>query len=557
MRSLITCKKSSLRFAFRRESSGGRRGLNDNRPIKPLSFMASSPIRPFDFSKHSTPDLSARPLTPAPSLREYIRGAWPVIEPATPFIGGFHVDAIADHLEAITRGELRNLIINIPPRHSKSSLVSVLWPTWEWIDAPWLRWLFVSYAQPLSTRDSVKRRRLIESDWYRARWGDRFRLTDDQNQKIRFENDRTGLMIATSVGGVGTGEGGTRRVIDDPHSAEDVESDTKRQNTLDWWDGTMATRADQPGTSATVIVMQRLHERDLTGHVLELAKAGGEAYEHLVLPAEYEPRVTVCLAQSERPLTHDDRTEEGQLLSPERFDRPALERLKVTLGDRTAGQLQQRPAPAGGAVYRREWYAEGLNRYRVAVHLSTPTQTVGRWISLDTAMKDGEANDYTGAAIFDLRADYRLRLREVWNERLQFHDLLAMIRDEARRWDYDGKLSGVIIEDKNSGTSAGQTLSAAADDRLSGLIEMFMPSGSKVYRARQAAQWCALSCVELPEPSAEAPWLTAFAGPEPGGKLFKFPTVEHDDDIDAFSQGIIFLEPFLAEGYRARGGAAA
>src|SRR5688572_24031655 len=158
------------------------------------------------------------------SLREFICQAWPTVEPATEFVPGWHLDAICDHLEAVTRGGLRNLVINIPPRHMKSLAVSVFWPCWEWITLPERRWLFSSYAASLSIRDSLKCRRLIESPWYRANWGDRFQLTSDQNAKQRFENNKSGYRLATSVGGTATGEGGDRIVVDDPHNVNEAES---------------------------------------------------------------------------------------------------------------------------------------------------------------------------------------------------------------------------------------------------------------------------------------------------------------------------------------------
>src|ERR1700730_12559981 len=123
------------------------------------------------------------------NLRDFVRSAWHVVEPNTLFMDGWHIDAIADHLEAITRGKIRNLLINVPPRHMKSLLVSVFWPCWEWLRCPQRRWLFSSYGASLSIRDSVKCRRLIESPWYQTNWGDRFSLTGDQNAKARFEID--------------------------------------------------------------------------------------------------------------------------------------------------------------------------------------------------------------------------------------------------------------------------------------------------------------------------------------------------------------------------------
>src|ERR1035438_3593256 len=126
------------------------------------------------------------------SLGEFVRQAWAVVEPSTPFVPGWHIDAIVEHLEAISHGQIRNLLINIPPRHMKSLLVAVFWPAWEWIRWPERRWLFSSYGAQLSIRDSVKCRRLIESTWYQRLWGNTYALTGDQNAKSRFDNDRSG-----------------------------------------------------------------------------------------------------------------------------------------------------------------------------------------------------------------------------------------------------------------------------------------------------------------------------------------------------------------------------
>lgn len=214
------------------------------------------------------------------SLREFVRQAFAIIEPSTPFVPGWHIDAIIEHLEGITFGHIRNLLINVPPRHMKSLLVSVLWPAWEWIRFPERRFLYSSYAAQLSIRDSVKCRRLIESPWYQERWGDHYALTGDQNTKGRFENDRSGYRLSTSVGGAATGEGGDRVVCDDPHNVQEAESDSVRKGTTDWWDVVMSTRVNDPRSAAKVVVMQRCHQRDLSGHLLE---QGG--WEHLRLPA--------------------------------------------------------------------------------------------------------------------------------------------------------------------------------------------------------------------------------------------------------------------------------
>lgn len=281
------------------------------------------------------------------SLYEFMRQAWPIVEPGVPFVDGWHLQAIAQHLEAVSAGHIRNLIINIPPRHAKSLLVAVFWPCWEWTQYPARRWLFASYANSLSIRDSLKCRRIIESPWYQARYGHVFRLTDDQNAKIKFENDKTGYRLATSVGGAVTGEGGDRVVVDDPHNMLEVESDVEREKVLTWWDEAMSTRLNDPKTGARVIVMQRLHERDLTGHALE---QGG--YEHLCLPAEYEPTARVTSLGFSDP-----RTTDGALLWPERVGPDEIAAFKRMLGPYGyAGQMQQQPSPRIGGMFQVGWF---------------------------------------------------------------------------------------------------------------------------------------------------------------------------------------------------------
>jgi hypothetical protein len=271
------------------------------------------------------------------SVKEFVRQAWHVLEPCTPFVCGIHIDAICSHLQAVTEGQIPHLIINVPPGHAKSLLVCVFLPAWVWIEHPESRWLFASYREPLAIRDSLKCRRLIESDWYQQRWGNRFQLREDQNQKQRFENDRTGYRVVVPMSAV-TGERSDYVVVDDPHSVDQAASDAERTAAVDWWNGSMSTRLNDPSKGHKIVVQQRLHESDLTG---DLLLRGG--YEHLCLPAEFEPECRCCTSIGWK----DPRTEAGELLWPQRLDHAVLEELKATLGSyRYAGQFQQRPAPA-------------------------------------------------------------------------------------------------------------------------------------------------------------------------------------------------------------------
>lgn len=286
------------------------------------------------------------------SLSRFIRDGWPHIDP-DPYYHNWHIDAISEHLEAVNRGEITRLLLNFPPRHMKSITVSVGWPAWTWAGSkaygpyrgPQVRFLAASYAQTLSVRDSVKCRRLIESPWYQQQFGSRFRITSDQNTKIRFDNNKGGYRIATSVEGSATGEGGDIIVIDDPHNAAEIHSVVKRESTVEWWRSTMSTRLNQT-TGAFVVVMQRLHERDLSGYVLEQE----EGWTHLCLPARYERKHPYVWLG-------DPRTKEGELLWPERFSEEALSRMEQSMGSYTAaGQLQQRPAPREGGMFQRDWF---------------------------------------------------------------------------------------------------------------------------------------------------------------------------------------------------------
>ena len=275
------------------------------------------------------------------SLRDFIRQAWHVLEPDTTYKHNWHIDAIADHLEAVSRGDIKKLIINVPPGHMKSLSVCVFWPAWDWISFPHLRWLFASYASQLSSRDSIKTRTLINSDWYRARWGERFGLTKWTEDLIH--NDRQGFRMASSTGGVGTGERVHRVVNDDLLRANDARSDAMRKQAIEHMQA-MSTRAVDPKAFSQVLIMQRLHEQDPAGWAMEQGD-----WEHLMLPAEFEPdrRCKTSIGFK------DPRKKAGELLWPGQFGRQEIDDIRTALGDqKAAAQLQQRPSPGEGDVFK-------------------------------------------------------------------------------------------------------------------------------------------------------------------------------------------------------------
>jgi predicted phage terminase large subunit-like protein len=456
----------------------------------------------------------------AASLKEFTRQGWHVLEPTSAFVDGPHIDAICLHLEAVTRaitaGEfvattaaIFALIINMPPRHMKSLLVSVFWPAWVWIRFPHIRWLFASYALSLAIRDNVKMRRLIESPWYRTRWGASFELTTDQNVKAKYENNKTGYRMAVAVKSSTTGEGGDVLVTDDAHNVIDVESDAKRENTITWIDEAWSTRGNNPATVAKVYVGQRTHERDAYGHLL--AKGG---YDHLCLPARFEVK------HPHAPLGHatsigwrDWRTTDGELLWPARFAASDIVALETALGSHAAaGQLQQRPSPRGGTIIQRVW----LQYYDVLPH------DVTDWMqSWDCSFKDERDSDYVCGGTWCRRGSQYFLVHRV-KEHLDITATVAAVRSMSNAYQ---KAVLKLIEDKANGPAVIQTLKR----ELPGLVAV-SPSVSKVERLNACAPTFEAGNVFLPR---NAPWLEDYIG-----ELVGFPRAAHDDQVDMTSQAI-------------------
>lgn len=224
-----------------------------------------------------------------------------------------------------------------------------------------------------------------------------------------------------------------------------------------------------------------------------------------------------------------------------------LETKATTLLDVWEATYQSNPTPPGGSIFKRDWWSQAHQRYD-STDPAWTRLTVARWLSFDTGMKDKETNDPTACVIADLLPDYRMLIRRVVVDRWTFDVLPDTIMRLTRQWNSDHKLRGVIIEDKVSGTSAYQTLtSATADPHIAGLVMPFLPMGDKIFRAKQASVWCQNGSILLPTPSDEVPWLLDFED-----ELFTFPGSIHDDQVDAFSQIILYCENYLSEGWHFR-----
>jgi len=463
------------------------------------------------------------------SLYEFVVQAWPILEPTTSFVCGIHVQAICQHLQAVSEGRIRNLIINVPPGHAKSLLAAVLWPAWVWTQRPGTRWLFASYSATLSVRDSLKCRRLIESDWYQSNWGHLYQLSADQNEKQRFENDQTGYRIATSVGGTATGERADVVVVDDPHSVDQGESEHARRTAVEWFNGTMATRLNDFTHGHKVVIQQRLHEADLTGDLL----AKGD-FDLLCLPAEFEPDrcCTTCIGWT------DPRVEPGELLWPAKITAAHLQSLKVSLGSyRYAGQYQQRPAPAAGGIFQRPWW-----RYWQPADVDLPPVPVrlpdgqimqvpkrlpaefGTMIqSWDMAFKDKATSDYVVGQVWGAKGADRYLLDQK-RDRMDMPATKEAVREMSADWP---KAVAKLVEDKANGPAVIQELK----HDVAGLIEV-QPEGGKIARAHAVSPIVEAGNVYLPHPAIKG-WVKDLIE-----ETAIFPHGRHDDQVDAMTQAL-------------------
>jgi predicted phage terminase large subunit-like protein len=478
------------------------------------------------------------------SLYKFLQSAWKYIDPA-PWKGGWHIEAIAEHLQAIVDGEIRRLIINLPPRHCKSLLLSVALPAWVWAQpndgptsGPGVPFLYASYADKLSLRDSVKSRRLIESPWYSTRWGKRYQLTSDQNTKSRFSNDKGGERLITSIGAGVTGEGGNFICIDDPNAANDISSDAALESTIEWWTTAMPTRANDPDTAAWVIIQQRLAENDLTGHILEHEADG---WVHLCLPGRYEPERSFHNVLGWK----DPRTEAGELLWPERFSEASLKRLEVSMGPWVFnGQIQQRPEPKGGGIIQRDWW-------QLWEHDSYPPMDFVL-ATLDTAFTTDEMNDPSGMIVWGIfsgdvkAASTRIVAQDgsprridptysefaphvmcmhAWTKRLELHELVEKVAKTCIAL----KVDTLLIENKASGISVAQEIRRLYWREKFG-VELFDPkSQDKVARLYSVQHLFAEGLIYGPD----RPWMETVIT-----QVAQFPKARHDEFVDLTSMGL-------------------
>ena len=410
------------------------------------------------------------------SLAEFIRQSWHVIEPGQPYVHGWHIDFICEHLEAVTdglvldNGEYYNrLLINIPPGTMKSLVLNVFWPAWEWgpRNMPHLRYVCAAHkVENLSSRDSRRMRILITSQWYQDRWGDRVSLSRDQNEKLNFVNSAGGFRIATAITSL-TGIRGDRVIIDDPHSVDSAASETQREAEVTTFLEAIPSRLNNPISSAIIVIMQRLHEEDISGVILDKDLA----YDHIMLPMRYDPgRAAPTMLGIVDPRSH-----EGELLFPARFPLNIVERDEKAMGSyATAGQFQQSPSPRGGGIIKvDQWQLWEPDAYPPFDYIIA---------SLDTAYTEKTENDPSAMTVWGVfsggegvaqatrsvgssgimgavertytQEHPKVMLMHAWTERLELHKLVEKVRETANRM----RVDKILIENKASGHSVAQEI---------------------------------------------------------------------------------------------------
>lgn len=472
-----------------------------------------------------------RALVRKGGLREFVRLAWPIVEPGTPYVETRHVAVVCDHLQAVTNLEIRSLLVNIPPGCSKSKIGCVMWPVWDWLTHPhpktgskaWRRFMFGSFDLGLAMRDTMTSRALIESEWFKARWPHVKinRSRDKVDSQTRYYTTNGGERYATSIpGGRLTGNHFHTQVIDDPTKPRGI-TGVDLENAWDWFSGTASTRIADASTFCRVIIMQRLHEGDLVGRLKQrdgvwtVSDPDPKKWVHLKLPMEFR-----AADRCQTPVGGDWRTDDGELLCPERFPPDTVAELKKSLGPlHTAAQLGQDPVDAAGGIFKRDWMEQ---RWR-----ELPAR--GRYVQFwDCAFKAEEDGSYVVGQLW-LYYKAQFFLVDQVRDHMDLPATVSKIKDLRHKplWN---KTGAIVVEDKANGPAVLQTLGKV----LPGMVPWSPGTQSKVERANSVAVYFEAGNVWLPE--KHDGWVSDYVE-----EMAKFPRATNDDQVDATSGALLYL----------------
>jgi predicted phage terminase large subunit-like protein len=426
------------------------------------------------------------------------------------FLPNWHNELIASKLQACFEGKITRLIINVPPRSLKSHAASICLPAFVLGHKPSAQIICVSYGQELANKLALDCRTLMNSECYQSLFP--VRLSQRKQSVQEFMTTANGFRLATSVGGVLTGRGSDIIIIDDPLKPDEAVSQTQRQGVNDWYDHTLSSRLNDKRTGCIIIIMQRLHEDDLVGHVVER-----EHWEWVRLPAVAEEDETHEIVSLGRTTTVRRRA--GEALHPEREPLEVLENMRRAVGEYNfASQYQQEPAPLGGGMVKAEWF----RCYKPGEEPARFDRIVQSW---DTANKSAELNDYSACVTLGQK-NRKIYLLHVLRRRMDYPDLKRAVRQQADRF----RPTNILIEDKASGTQLIQELVRDGADG----ITRYVPTMDKVMRLHSVTRTIENGFVYLP---TESDWRAAYVH-----ELTTFPSGKYDDQADATSQALDWLK---------------
>ncbi len=466
-----------------------------------------------------TIDLTEYYLILRQDLVSFIERSFYELNPQTKLLMAEYIEAIAAVLEACRQGKIKRLIINLPPRYLKSHCVSVAFTAWLLGHNPAAQIICASYGQDLADKLARDTRTVMSRPWYQHVFDTR--LAPDRHAVNDFATTKQGFRMSTSVGGVLTGRGADFIIIDDPLKPEEALSQTRRTGTNDWFDHTLLSRLNSKTDGCIIIIMQRLHQDDLVGHVLE---QGG--WEVLSFPAiaEQDEEHIIETALGTRCF----RRRVGEALHPEREPLEALERIRKTIGEYNfSSQYQQNPTPPGGAMIRAEW----LRYYTPGEQPAQFDRIVQSW---DTANKAGELNDYSVCTTWGIK-DGCFYLLHLFRRRMEYPELKRMVEEQAQIY----APNYILIEDKASGTQLIQELKS---EGVSG-IEAYQPQAcEKEMRVHAQTGAFENGLVLLPK---DAHWL-----PDLMQELLSYPGGKYDDQIDSIVQALAWMrKPIPCAGF--------
>lgn len=425
---------------------------------------------------------------------------------------------------ACKKREIKRLIINIPPRSLKSTIGTVAFPAFLLGHDPSTKIMAASYSKQLSIKHSMESRLLIESEWYK-RLFPRTIIADDNNQKSQFTTTLRGHRVATSCGATTTGEGGNFLIVDDPHGAADAQSKLIRDSQNTWFDQSFSTRLNDKENDVIIVIMQRLHHQDLTGHLLD---KGG--WEHLCLPAVFDQKKTISIGSFNKTIN------KGDLLQPERESMATLEQTKREMGSYAyAGQYMQEPVPDGGGIFKREW----IKLFPMDKELPKFDCILQSYDTALTANTFSDSTAFTAWGIFEHKGNKAAMLIDAWEDRLEYPELKKKVlmewktrygEGEGRRADF------ILIEDKGSGLSLRQDLQRAQIP-----VRAYNPGrADKISRAHLVTYLFENGLVFMPESDMHRGKPMSWAE-KVIMQLLAFPNSDHDDFVDSVTQALRYL----------------